>query len=188
MRLSMKKRVLFAIGLMMALPAYAQWDIKIFDRIGRDAIIGILGVPEPDKKYGGWTDEVIPVDYRYSEEYPGTSFVLEKDTFDLRGFNTRSPAFCVLSDYIEGGIKVGDSLSRLQSVDFVHSAYGKNNPDNALRLIDSTRERDYYEVFSKEWSNFCFAVKNDVIISIAMSSHSEDSAIYWGIEMYTKPW
>ena len=83
---------------MAAVPCFAQWDIKTFDRIGKNAIIQILGVPDSDQRRTDWTDDCIVIDYRYSAEYPGTSMILEEETLELIGFNTESPAFCILSD------------------------------------------------------------------------------------------
>ena len=143
----MKKVITFIVYMMIAVPSFAQWDIKIFDRIGKNAIIQIIGVPDSDQRRTDWMDDCIVIDYRYSAEYPGTSMVLEEDTLELIGFNTNSPAFCVFSDYIPGGFKVGDSLTKLQSFDFVHTAYGKNQSANALKLVDSSSERDDYIVF-----------------------------------------
>lgn len=154
---------------MAAVPCFAQWDIKTFDRIGKNAIIQILGVPEPEMKYGGFMGDVIVVDYMYSTQYPGTLFILDEGTLELSGFNTDSPAFCVLSDYIPGGFKVGDSFEKLQNFDFVHSAYGKNNPENALKLVDSTNERDYYEAYGHERMFYFFSVKDGTIIGIDMA-------------------
>ena len=170
----MKRIIIIAVCLVMATPCFAQWDIKVFDKIGKDAIISLLGTPEPEKKYGGFMDGVIDVDYFYSTQYPGTVFVLDENTLELVGFNTDSPAFCVLSDYIPGGFKVGDSLEKLQSFDFAHSVYGKNKPENALTLIDSTSERDYYEVYGQEMMFFFFSVKNGIIIGVDMGTVEED--------------
>ena len=46
----MKKIIILAVCLMAAVPCFAQWDIKTFDRIGKNAIIQILGVPESISK------------------------------------------------------------------------------------------------------------------------------------------
>jgi len=177
-----------AVCLMTAAPCFAQWDIKIFDGIGKDAIIQILGVPDSDQRRTDWTDDCIVIDYRYSAEYPGTSMILEEETLELIGFNTESPAFCILSDYIPGGVKVGDGLAKLQSFDFVHTAYGKDNPGNALKLIDSSSERDYYEIYGKERVSFRFCIKNGIIIGMDMDALDQDAAIHLNCDMTSSPW
>lgn len=184
----MKKIIILAVCLMAAVPCFAQWDIKTFDRIGKNAIIQILGVPEPEMKYGGFMDDVIVVDYMYSTQYPGTVFILDEGTLELVGFNTDSPAFCVLSDYVPGGFRVGDSFEKLQNFDFVHSAYGKNRSGNALNLYDSSSERDYYVAYDLERKFFFFSVKNGVIIGIDMGTLSDDAALYLNCDMTNSPW
>ena len=184
----MKKIIILAVCLMAAVPCFAQWDIKTFDRIGKNAIIQILGVPESDNKLGGEMDGQITVDYYYSSQFPGTLFVLDEDTNELLACKTKSTALCVLSDLVPGGFKVGDSFEKLQNFDFVHSAYGKNRSGNALNLYDSSSERDYYVAYDLERKFFFFSVKNGVIIGIDMGTLSDDAALYLNCDMTSSPW
>lgn len=184
----MKRIIMWAVCMLATFPCFAQWDIKVFDKIGKDAIIQMLGVPEPEKKFDEYIEDVIVVDYYYSNIYPGTIFALDEDAQQLSSFLTDSPAFCFFSDLIPGGIKVGDSFSKLESIDFVHSAYGQNRELNALKLIDSTTERDYYGAYNNERIQFRFRVRNGIIIGLNMFTLDEDTAIYYNCDITNSPW
>ena len=146
----MKKIIIIAVCVAITTPCIAQRDIKTFDRIGREAIIAILGEPDGKEYWGGVMEGYDAV------QYPDTYICLDEDTDELVGFNTNSPDFCVLSDFIAGGFRVGDSFEKLKTFDFVHSRYGKNRVGNALKLLDSSTERDYYIIYSKERKRFYF--------------------------------
>lgn len=171
----MKKILTWTLCIIVVIPCFAQRDIKTLNRKGKEKVIQILGEPIRTEI---WDDGVVM-------EYPdATRFCFTKGTWELDGFNTDSPKYCVLSDYVKGGFKVGDKFSKVQKFDFVHSKYGKNRSGNALKLIDSTAERDYYKVFSEEWYHFYFRVKNGVIIGIDMGTPEE----YNGQDMTNKLW
>lgn len=77
-------------------------------------------------------------------------------------FSFSSSAFCVFSDYIVGGIKIGDSIERLQSIDFVHTPYGRGREGNAL--VPS--ENNWFHVYEMENAYFGFKVENGYITKI----------------------
>ena len=142
----MKKILAIYICFIVALPCFAQRDIKTLNRIGKQKVIQLLGSP---------INTIIWMDGGVVLEYPdATRLCFNDGTWELDGFNTNSPKYCILSDYVKGGFKVGDKFSKVQGFDFVHSKYGKNRPGNTLKLIDSTAERDYYKVFSEERYHF----------------------------------
>ena len=171
----MKQIVTAVLTLVMIVPCFAQRDVKTLDKIGRQKVLQILGEPITTEI---WEDAEIL-------EYPdATRFCFDENSWELVGFNINSAKYCVLSDYFKGGFKVGDKFSKVQKFDFVHSKYGKNRSGNALKLIDSTAERDYYKVFSEEWYRFYFRVKNGVIIGVDMSTPEDDD----GYDKTNKPW
>lgn len=176
----MKQVIAFFTCLIWAVPCLAQRDIKTLDKIGRAAIVDMVGQPDGKEYWGGVMEGYDAI------QYPDTYICLDENTFELVGFNTTSPAFCMLSDYISGGFKVGDSLNRLKSFDFVHSKYGKNRSGNALELIDSNSKRDYYEAYGLERISFMFLVKDGKIIGISMAKRSEDSSR--NCDMTNSPW
>lgn len=186
--LIMKKILTLLVCIGSSIPCLAQLDIKSLDRIGKEEIIKIIGVPEPEEQDPGKMDGYIYVDYTYSDVLPGTWIVLDENTYELTGFNTNSSNFCVLSDYVPGGFKVGDSFTKLQDFDFVHSPYGKDRPQNALKLIDKTTEREYYKAYAAERKQFLFRVKNGKIIGVDMLTLDEDAAFFYNCDMSNNPW
>lgn len=182
MRLVLRKLFFLAMCVTLSISGFAQRDIKTFDKIGRDAIIAILGQPDGNLYWGGVMEGADAV------QYPDTYVCLDESTSELVGFNTTSPEFCVLSDYIQGGFKVGDSFAKLKNFDFVHSKYGKNRPGNALELVDSSAERDYYAAYGQERKMFFFSVKDGVIIGIDLATMDEDAASYLKCDMDNSPW
>ena len=147
--------LLFALG---AVPMFGQIDIKEFDKVGRDAIVAMLGEPLPNRPH----DEDIP-DMIFIR-YQGLSIGLYKlDNLDF--VEATTPVVCFLSDYIPGGIKVGDSFEKLQSYDFANSVYGRGKPGNGVSLF----EPGLYVVFKEEFHQFYFYVADGIITEILMS-------------------
>lgn len=178
----MRKLLFLATFITLSISGFAQRDIKTFDKIGRSAIISILGQPDGELYWGAIMEGYDDL------QYPDTFVCLDETTSELVGFNTTSSAFCVLSDYIPGGFKVGDSFAKLKNFDFVHSRYGKNRSGNALKLVDSSAERDYYEAYGQERKKFFFEVKNGVITGIDLSTLDEEMASYLKCDMDNSPW
>ena len=178
----MKKLLFFILYVMISIPSNAQRDIKTLDRIGRNAIIGILGQPDGKEYWGGVMDGYDAI------QYPDTYICLDESTSELVGFNSTSSSFCVLSDFYAGGIKVGDSFEKLCGYDFVHTKYGKNRTGNKITLIDSSNGRNHYKAFGEERKSFFFVVKYRTIIEIGFSCMDEDEAAYYKCDMSNSPW
>lgn len=81
----------------------------------------------------------------------------------MSGFTFSSNRFCIFSDFIEGGIRIGDSLERLQSIDYVHTPYGRNNQNNALRSVGNS---GYYKTYSDEYYFYYFRIEDGTISEI----------------------
>jgi len=182
MRLVMKKLIFLMLCVVISIPGNAQRDIKTLDRIGRNAIIAILGQPDGKEYWGGIMDGYETI------QYPDTYICLDESTSELVGFNSTSSSFCVLSDYFAGGIKVGDSFETISGYDFVHTKYGKDRTGNKLTLVDSSDERDYYEAFGEERKSFYFVVKKGTIIEIDFGCKDEEEAAYYMCDMSNSPW
>ena len=161
----MKKIITIIICLITMIPCFAQRDIKVFNRIGRDRIIKILGKPGPAEIW----DEDLP-EYVFLH-YKDTDIEIYTEGGEISRFITSSPDFCVLSDYVPGGFKVGDSVSKLKSFDFVKSKYGRNIPGNALKRVDCDGE--WYIAYEKEYFYLYFEIKNQRIASICLESKEE---------------
>ena len=107
----MKKILSILIAIMMSvLSAYAQIDITQFNKVGPEAISALLGNPPEQWEDNLYPDCLILGDEEYIEGVCSFNarIVLDDKNYSLIGFNTNSPNYCVLSDYISGGVKVGD--------------------------------------------------------------------------------
>ena len=142
----MKKAVIILLGIFSVCRLAAQVDIKSFQRLSCQEIAALISKPT----------RIVVCNYSNGKH-------------SLDDFETLSSDFCVFSDYIEGGIKPGDPLSKLQSIDFVHSKYGRNNPKNGLTRIPEGEgsscvgQLTNYVVFLKEYQRVEFVVENNTI-------------------------
>jgi len=161
--------ILLAAVLGLARPCAAQHDLSEFIGMGPQQILQVLG---PEGRYV--TDYDYPLD---GVEYPDLVFYFTKGTGHLEIFETKSPAVTVLSNFIPGGIRVGDPLSRLRLVDFARTRFGRNKPRNGLRKVERYTqilgEDANYVLFSEEHMYFCFAVRDGVIRAICLDSRDD---------------
>ena len=160
------------------IPCFAQRDIKVFNRIGRDRIIKILGTPDPADPDDDLLPEILVIRYK------NTVIEIDKDSGEISRFITSSPEFCVLSDYVPDGFKVGDPVSKLKSFDFAKSKYGRNNPGNALTRLNEAKE--YYVAYQEEYYHLYFEIKDGFIYGIMLKA-SEDLP-YEGYNNPYSPW
>ena len=172
----MKKLILFALSLVLVTSCFAQRDIKTLEGKTPEQIIAIFGNPEV-KDYS-MTEYMCPV------VFYGTSKFFFVDTsknstpaWACQDIETCDPGLCVLSDYIDGGIKIGDSFSKLQSIDFVHSQYGRNKDGNALKASETAYDiishPANYEVFGEEYQSIYFSVENGIITAFSVISKED---------------
>ena len=163
----MKKLGLVFIMTMLALQVKAQVvDLKNLANKTPDEIIALYGSPEQIDNGLSYTAQKTLV-------YPDFMIFYNEDAsggYTLNGFTFSSNRFCIFSDYLEGGIKIGDSLERLQSIDFVHTPYGRDNQKNALRSVNNF---NYYKVYSDEYYFFYFKIENGVITEIQFTSKQD---------------
>ena len=170
----MKKTVLLLLALALFLPLQAQrvrnkpLDITLVD-IKSDEVIPMFGKPTQ-------VDSNL-IDGGMSIEYPHANFYYV-ETWDPRhpdrgpeyswdGFETDSPDFCFFSDMFPGGIRVGDRIERIRSLDIVHSKAGKGRAKNAIRRVDwGNTGTEVFEIFGAEYDSFCLEVKDSVVCRI----------------------
>ena len=177
----MKKILSILIAIMMSvLSAYAQIDIKQFNKVGPEAVSALLGNPPEQWEDNLYPDCLILGDEEYIEGVCSFNarIVLDDKNYSLIGFNTNSPNYCVLSDYISGGVKVGDPISKMESYHFVHTKYGRNKDSNAFHLLTSMGETKEYGVFLDEFQFLFFYVSNGIILSIAFGTSEDDPPGY----------
>jgi hypothetical protein len=158
--------IIKAIGMRTAQDWYPEVDAKELSGVGLDVI---------KKKL--WMDCSSGSDYvpREVKDHPDlllidtyASLFLDKTTLIIVGLYSSLPAIYVLSDVIPGGIKVGDPLERLQLFDFVHTPYGKGNPNNGLKILGE----NHFGLFLDEWGFYYFTVKNGMISAIDFRNSS----------------
>ena len=113
------------------------------------------------------------------------------DVYVPDGFWTDSPDFCILSDCFPGGIRVGDRIERIRSLDIVHSKVGKGREENGLKKMDWKDENDHYQILGEESDFFYLKVKDDIIVTIDWATPQEwtwtDGGILWRIEGKSLP-
>ena len=61
-------------------------------------------------------------------------------------------------------------------------------PEGVLTLLDSSSEREYYEVFGLERKFFNFCVKNGIITSVIMGTLEDETAESLNVDMTNSPW
>ena len=118
--------------------------------------VSVFGVPEHYRKVGEPEDgdEMTEV-YRFGKSY----FVFQNNG-ELRSFALENNRFPALTNYIEGGIRVGDKFSKLDKFE-----YGK--PVFKKTLEDGTA---IYRLWEDSYDQITFSVKNGIIKSIVYMS------------------
>ena len=142
----MKRYLITLLALTFSLASFAQVDIKSFDKIGPDACLNKL------KSLGFDTSNLVwnrggETDYLYLEDKDGefveTFLVIKSDSYELVSFQTDSNKIKFLSDYVNGGLKVGDDLSKAMNADFSTSRYGRGNKKNNCTKTTEAGETIY---------------------------------------------
>ena len=188
----MKKILFLVITAFITNAAFAQTDIKVFDKIGPDAVLDKLCALD-------FYLEIDPFDFTWTEndgelflestrgEYLDPTVVLSEESYRLTGFETTSGEFLFLTDYLPGGFRVGDSISKLLGVDFCRTEYGRGKSLNNCRLEGTTASgKEVYVIFGEELYHLSMTVKNGKIDSIVyIRAQDEPYKNYdYSIEMF----
>lgn len=176
----MKKILSVAILFFTSLICFAQRDIATLEGKTPNQIISIIGTPKVIDNVG----HTCSVTLIYDDCVVFLDEIGEDGgEYSLCGFETNSPSYCILSDLVSGGIRVGDSISKLQSIDFVNSKYGKGNTQNAFKsglietklLTDAGKEYEVnYSLFGAERIVYLFCIEGDTIKALSMLSKSKE--------------
>ena len=114
--------------------------------------VSVFGVPEKYRKVGNPEDgEEMTETYCFGE----TRFVFQNNG-ELRYFSIEDSRFPVITNYIAGGVRVGEKISKLDSCE-----YGK--PVFKKTLKDGSKE---YSLWGDSYDPVYFYVKNGIIESI----------------------
>ena len=169
----MKKTLILLLLALAAMPSFAQRDVKTLNRRTPAQIISILGQqPCKNQHPAYWSPYDFP-DLAHME-FDNNETVIEVfiDNGDeyvfIDKFSTTSDKYCFLSDYVPGGFKVGDTLQKIQSFDFARSKYGRDDPENALKL---DQDPEWYTAFQNEGYELSFKIRNNIIVKILLQSH-----------------
>ena len=193
----MKRIALFFLALSLFVPLRAQQvQNKPFDVTLRDytidEIVQMFG--KPTQIDSNQIDCGLAVEYPHARFYYFGSWknwdggIPEgpPDIYVPDGFWTDSPDFCILSDCFPGGIRVGDRIERVRSLDIVHSKAGKGREENGLKKMDWEDEDDHYEILGAESNFFYLDVKDSVIVSIDWDTPQDwtrlDGGVLWRVE------
>ena len=175
----MKKVISVATLLFASLICFAQMDIATLDGKTPNQIISIIGAPNVVDTVG----HTCSVTLIYGDCVVFLDEMSEDDgEYRLCGFETDSPSYCILSDLVPGGIRVGDRMSKLQSLDFVNTKYGKGNTQNAFKsgrietklLTDAGKAYVVnYSLFGAERVVYLFCIEGETVRALSMISKEE---------------
>lgn len=153
------------IELCQAQDWYPEVDFRELDGVGLDVIRKKLWL---DDYYGG---EYVPEELAGQPgilfiNLSGISIYLDKSSNKILGLTTDFLSTYFLTDIIPGGLKVGDSVDRLKSYDYINSKYGHGDFGNDLKHL----RENYYGLFLKEWGKYYFTIAKGKISKIEFIS------------------
>jgi hypothetical protein len=170
----MKKYITIIISVLSSITAFAQTDIKSFDKIGPNAVLnklyslGFYQEVDEIENYIYWEESDDGIYLEHSKgEYLNPMVSLADESYDLIGFETTSNVFLFLTDYLPGGIKVGDPITKPLGIEFSKTRYGRGKVKNNCHLSRKTSSgKDVYIIFEEELYHVSLTVKNGIIDSI----------------------
>lgn len=145
--------------------AFGQTDIKKLNKASRTTIVKLLG--NTTEKWG----------YTDYDHYPcigsatmggfgpsGCELIIHPKDNALLYLDTASSKYCVLSDIVSGGIKVGSKIADLQKTDFSKTRYGRNKKANNLMLVqDISATEKMYTIYGQEYQKIILRVSSGVV-------------------------
>ena len=158
--------LLFFLTCFMSLPVLAQTDIKSFQGKTPEMIIKEYGDP--------LNEDLIPDQSYYVLKYESFTIVLEPETFTIDEFVTATSQFKFLCGIVVGGVKVGDSINKLQTID---KKYTEDKAGNELKTPRITaplvNHEANYILFEQDTERFYFYVKDGIIQEIGYFTFPE---------------
>lgn len=156
----MKRIMLVLAAFAAALPCLAQvTDIKELVEKTPEEIIALYGEPQ-DTDRGAKYPTALTMDYGDIV----FSYKEKAGNYRCTDIAFSSGKFCVMSDFLDGGFRVGDSFGKLSAFDFVHTPYGRGNHSNRLKLASD--EKLLYYAYSEEFDQIYFEVEEGRIVQI----------------------
>ena len=143
----------------VSIAAFAQTDIASFNGKTPQQIKSVYGASMYEDD-GGYSD-------CYVLKYDTFSIAIDPDTMRTREFITNSSKFYFLMDIVQGGVKVGDSISKLYNI---NTQYTQNKPGNMLKTpkmqIKIKNHDANFVIFEERVGRFYFYVENSIIKEI----------------------
>ena len=167
----MKRLLLLLTLAQICISTYAQRDIKTLEGLTSIEIIEAMGPASSADLGNSFPDVDI-------YEYPDTRFGILKNSKKIEFFTTKSAKYCILSDIVSGGIRVGDSITKLINIDFTKCAYGRNKKSNALKdspklVHDLIGYASNYVIFEDEYHSIYITIKDDKVIAWGFSTKAD---------------
>ena len=170
----MKKIIALLATLAVSVSTFAQTDIKSFNKIGPDAALNKLRVAGVDVSNLVWVEGDGDLFLEDKDGEPlETVLVIKDGTYELVSFYTSSDKFCFLSDYVNGGLKVGDPVSKATSVDFSSSRYGRRNKKNNCHE-EVIQGEHLYVIFGETSQTVSFKTSKGIITRLYFDTPSTE--------------
>ncbi len=154
----MKKLFLSITFIGASLYSYAQdvEGVEINTNMTFEQVVEKFGQPdEVEIQDADWPEGAKIRYYQYGENE-----LVFSDTDGLIEFSIRNNRFALITNYVEGGIRVGDLLSKIQNI----------NIQGVLEFIENDAEGAYiYHIFSQSDCPLWVWVKDGIIIHMCLS-------------------
>lgn len=167
--LTMKRYIILTIlTILTVIPAMAQKDLSELNGMTDGQVKKTYGRP---KEYTANHEYTMSSYFRYDDmEIFYTQSHKSIDCFDISSARVK-----VLSNFIAGGVKVGDKLSKIQNFDFSKTKYGRNKVENGLKTTDFAfnildKYPVNYVIFEEEGTKVYLCVQNGIIRAISFIS------------------
>ena len=161
-----KSILLFYLSLFLSLPVLAQTDFRSFEGKTPEMIIKEYGKP--------LNEDLMPDPSFYVLKYESFTIVLEIESFFIDEFVTASSQFSFLCGIVDGGVKVGDPIQKLQTID---KKYTEDRAGNGLKTPKITaplvNHEANYILFEQDPERFYFYVKDGIIQEIGYFTFPE---------------
>lgn len=177
---TMKRSIILTIlTILTAVPAMAQKDLSELNGMTDGQVKKTYGQP---KEYTANHEYTMSSYFRYDDmEIFYTQSHESIDCFDISSDRVK-----VLSNFIAGGVRVGDKLSKIQNFDFSKTKYGRNKDGNGLKTTDFAfnildKYPVNYVIFEEEGTTVYLCVQNGIIKAISFIS--KDDLPYEGYDV-----
>lgn len=160
------KRFITLVALLIAtaVTVSAQTDIKKLNKATKTTIVKLLG--NTTEKWDFTDIDHYPCIGRHTKNGYGPSgcyLIISPKDNSIDFFDTGSSRYCVLSDIVPGGIKVGSKIADLQKIDFSKTRYGRNKRANNLMLVSESGSEKTYTIYGTEYKRISLRVSLGVV-------------------------